>query len=115
MFTIREGKVDAVFEDNLRVEYQLYEDGIIEENCFPPNYLASVEYYRYNAGNMELIEGIYDGFTPFDEEHQHKYYYSDSTSKKRELTEKEYDELSEELTHKYNPKYRPQLHLFKEK
>ncbi len=117
MFTIREGKVDTVFEDNLRVVYQLFEDGIIEEFCFPPNDLASVEYYKYNAGNMELIEGIYGGdeFTPLDDGHQVKYYYSDSSSQKRELTEKEYDELSEDFTHKYNPKYRPQLHLFKEK
>ena len=95
--------------------YNLYEDGVVEFNFYCPPDPWGIEYYKYNAGNMELIEGIYDGFTPFDEEHQHKYYYSDSTSKKRELTEKEYDELSEELTHKYNPKYRPQLHLFKEK
>jgi hypothetical protein len=32
----------------------------------------------------------------------------------RELTEKEYDEMNEELQHKYNrPKF--QLHLFKDK
>ena len=116
MFTIRNGKVDAVFEDNLRVEYQLYEDGIIEENCFPPNNLASVEYYKYNAGKLEFIEGIYYGFTPFDDEHQLKYYYSDTVSQKRELTEKEYDELSDVLKNRYcKQEMQLQLHLFKDK
>ena len=63
---------------------------------------------------MELIEGIhYESEWSGDVFLNHFYYY-DSSLQNRELTEKEYDEMNEELEHKYNlPKF--QLHLFKEK
>ena len=115
MFTIRDGKVDSVFLDYSEREfYNFYEDGVVEFyfNC-PPNPLGN-EYYKYNAGNLELIEGVSGEVGYHDDEWWTQYYYYDSASQKRELTEKEYDDMREELEHKYNkPKFR--LHLFKEK
>ena len=83
---------------------------------YPDDY-NNIEYFKYTAGKQEFIEGIYYNITIFDREkgeYQVDIYYSDSYSKERELTRKEFFEMGEELEHKYNlPKF--QLHLFKEK
>ncbi len=118
MYTIRDGKVDPVFESlSDREWYVLYEDGVFEKHMYYPDDYDNSEYFKYTAGKQEFIEGIYDNITIFDwekGEYQEDIYYSDSSSKERELTEKEYDEMNEELEHKYNlPKF--QLHLFKDK
>ncbi|MBQ5473626.1 MAG: hypothetical protein IIT65_02785 [Lachnospiraceae bacterium] len=118
MYTIRDGKVVPVFESlSDREWYVLYEDGVFEKHMYYPDDYDNSEYFKYTAGKQEFIEGIYDNITIFDwekGEYQEDIYYSDSSSKERELTEKEYDEMNEELEHKYNlPKF--QLHLFKEK
>ena len=54
---------------------------------------------EYNSYD-ELIDG----------EWREVYYYSDSESQKRELSEKEYNEKCDELDHKYNKQEMP-LHL----
>ena len=114
MFTIRDGKVDSVFLDYSEREfYNLYEDGVVEFNFYCPPDPWGIEYYKYNAGNLELIEGVSGEVGYHDDEWWPQYYYYDSALQKRELTEKEYDEMRDELEHKYNkPKY--QLHLFRE-
>ena len=118
MYTIRDGKVVPVFESlSERESYVLYEDGVFEKNIYYPDDYYITEYFKYTAGKQEFIEGIYDNITIFDwekGEYQEDIYYSDSSSKERELTRKERFEMGEELEHKYNlPKF--QLHLFKEK
>lgn len=118
MYTIRDGKVDPVFESlSDREWYVLYEDGVFEKHMYYPDDYDNSEYFKYTAGKQEFIEGIYDNITIFDREkgeYQEDIYYSDSSSKERELTRKEWFEMNEELEHKYNlPKF--QLHLFKEK
>ena len=115
MYTIRDGKVDPVFESySERDCYELCEDGVVKYDFnFPPTPYG-VKYYRYKAGNLELIEGIHHESEWSDDVLQNHFYYYDSSLQNRELTEKEYDEMNEELQHKYNlPKF--QLHLFKEK
>ena len=118
MYTIRDGKVVPVFESlSDREWYVLYEDGVFVKEIYYPDDYYSTEYFKYTAGKQEFIEGIYYNTTIFDREkgeYQEDIYYSDSSSKERELTRKEYFEMGEELQHKYNlPKF--QLHLFKEK
>ena len=118
MYTIRDGKVVPVFESlSERESYVLYEDGVFVKYINYPDDYYSTEYFKYTAGKQEFIEGIYDNITIFDwekGEYQEDIYYSDSSSKERELTRKERFEMGEELEHKYNlPKF--QLHLFKEK
>lgn len=118
MYTIRDGKVVPVFESlSDRESYVLYEDGVFVKYIYYPDDYYSTEYFKYTAGKQEFIEGIYDNITIFDREkgeYQEDIYYSDSSSKERELTRKERFEMGEELQHKYNlPKF--QLHLFKEK
>ncbi len=118
MYTIRDGKVVPVFESlSERESYVLYEDGVFVKYINYPDDYYSTEYFKYTAGKQEFIEGIYDNITIFDwekGEYQEDIYYSDSSSKERELTIKERFEMGEELQHKYNlPKF--QLHLFKEK
>ena len=118
MYTIRDGKVVPVFESlSERESYVLYEDGVFVKYINYPDDYYSTEYFKYTAGKQEFIEGIYDNITIFDwekGEYQEDIYYSDSSSKERELTIKERFEMGEELEHKYNlPKF--QLHLFKEK
>ena len=115
MYTIRDGKVVPVFESEYRYYYQLYEDGVVEYVFnYPPKPYYGVEFYKYNAGNLELMEGINCEFEYADDEFHEHYYYYDNASQKRELTEKEYDEMGETFEHKYNiPKF--QLHLFKDK
>ena len=118
MYTIRDGKVVPVFESlSERESYVLYEDGVFVKDIYYPDDYYSTEYFKYTAGKQEFIEGIYNNVTIFDREngeYQEDIYYSDSSSKERELTRKEYFEMGEELQHKYNlPKF--QLHLFKEK
>lgn len=76
-----------------------------------PHVLNGVEYYRYKAGNLDLIEGVHYEWS--DDVFQNQFYYYDSSLQNRELTEKEYYEMDEELEHKYNrPKF--QLHPFKD-
>ena len=118
MYTIRDGKVVPVFESlSERESYVLYEDGVFVKEIYYPDDYYSTEYFKYTAGKQEFIEGIYYNTTIFDREkgeYQEDIYYSDSSSKERELTIKERFEMGEELEHKYNlPKF--QLHLFKEK
>ena len=118
MYTIRDGKVVPVFESlSERESYVLYEDGVFVKDIYYPDDYYSTEYFKYTAGKQEFIEGIYDNITIFDREkgeYQEDIYYSDSSSKERELTRKERFEMGEELEHKYNlPKF--QLHLFKDK
>lgn len=117
MYTIRDGKVVPVFESlSDREWYVLYEDGVFEKHMYYPDDYDNSEYFKYTAGKQEFIEGIYYNITIFDREkgeYQVDIYYSDSSSKERELTKKEYDEMNEELEHKYNlPKF--QLHPFKD-
>ena len=117
MYTIRDGKVVPVFESlSERESYVLYEDGVFVKYIYYPDDYYSTEYFKYTAGKQEFIEGIYDNITIFDwekGEYQEDIYYSDSSSKERELTGKERFEMGEELEHKYNlPKF--QLHLFKD-
>ena len=118
MYTIRDGKVVPVFESLSEREcYVLYEDGVFVKYMYYPDDYYNTEYFKYSAGKQEFIEGIYDNITIFDREkgeYQEDIYYSDSSSKERELTRKERFEMGEELEHKYNlPKF--QLHLFKDK
>lgn len=76
-----------------------------------PHVLNGVEYYRYKAGNLDLIEGVH--YERSDDVFQNQFYYYDSSLQNRELTEKGYYEMDEELEHKYNrPKF--QLHPFKD-
>ena len=115
MFTIRDGKVDAVFESGLRDGHILYKDGVIEHWFDYPNSPYGVEYLKYNAGNLQLIESAYYAIEQVDGEWREVYYYSDSTSQKHELTEKEYNEKCDELDNKYNNQKMPfQFHLFKD-
>ena len=110
MFTIRDGKVAPVFESGLRDGYILYKDGVIEREFSFANSSGGVEYYNYTAGNLELIESAYYVYELSGAEWREVYYYSDSESQKRELTEKEYNEKCDELDHKYNKQEMP-LHL----
>ena len=115
MFTIRNGNVDSVFESySDRELYNLYEDGVFELYLRVPNNYYGSEYYKYTAGKRKIIEGIYKEICYYpDDEYQIDYWYSDSASRTRDLTEKQYDEMLDELEHKYNrPKF--QLHLFKD-
>ena len=121
MYTIKEGKIVPVFESEYREYYQLCEDGVVAYYFNFPPMPFGVEYYKYNAGNLEFMEGIHYEFEFADDEFHDHYCYSDNapyvpytvSQNNREITEKEYDKLSEELEHKYNkPKF--QLHLFKE-
>jgi len=115
MYTIRDDKVVPVFESySERDFYELCEDGVVKYVFNHPPMPHGVEYYRCKAGNLDLIEGIHYEFEWSDDVLQNHFYYYDSSLQNRELTEKEYDEMNEELQHKYNlPKF--QLHLFKEK
>ena len=115
MYTIRDDKVVPVFESySERDFYELCEDGVVKYVFNHPPMPHGVEYYRCKAGNLDLIEGIHYEFEWSDDVLQNHFYYYDSSLQNRELTEKEYDEMNEELEHKYNlPKF--QLHLFKEK
>jgi hypothetical protein len=114
MYTIRDGKVDPVFESySERDFYELCEDGVVKYVFNHPPMPHGVEYYRCKAGNLDLIEGIHYEFEWSDDVIQNHFYYYDSSLQNRELTEKEYDEMNEELQHKYNrPKF--QLHPFKD-
>ena len=114
MFTIRNGKVCPVFQSySDRELYNLYEDGVFEAYLREPNVYYSSEYFKYTAGKLEFIEGIYQEVGYSDGGVQVNYYYTDSASKKHELNEKEYHDMGETLKNKYNrPKI--QLHLFKE-
>lgn len=115
MFTIRNGKVDSVFESYSDREcFDLYKDGVYRFYQRDPNHYYSSEYYKYTAGKREFIEGIYNSivYSP-DDEYQIDYWYSDSASQTSDLTEEQYYEMLDELEHKYNrPKF--QLHLFKD-
>ena len=112
MFTIRDGKVDVVFESDYRRSFELYEDGIILDDFGMPNSTYSLKCYKYSAGGTEFIEGV--EWEPVFEEHRCQYYYIDSSLQEREISEEEGREFYEELLHRYNkPKF--QLHLFKEK
>ncbi len=113
MYTIRDDKVVPVFESySERDFYGLCEDGVVKYVFNYPHMLHGVEYYRCKAGNLDLIEGIHYEWS--DDVFQNQFYYYDSSLQNRELTEKEYYEMHEELEHKYNrPKF--QLHLFKDK
>lgn len=115
MYTIRDDKVVPVFESySERDFYELCEDGVVKYVFNHPPMPHGVEYYRCKAGNLNLIEGIHYEFEWSDDVFLNHFYYYDSSLQNRELTEKEYDEMNEELQHKYNlPKF--QLHLFKEK
>ena len=115
MYTIRDGKVVPVFESYSEREcYELCEDGVVKYDFNFPPMPHGVKYYRYKAGNLELIEGIHYESEWSDDVFLNHFYYYDSSLQNRELTEKEYDEMNEELEHKYNlPKF--QLHLFKDK
>ena len=114
MYTIRDGKVDPVFESYSEREcYELCEDGVVKYDFNFPPMPYGVKYYRYKAGNLELIEGIHYESEWSDDVFLNHFYYYDSSLQNRELTEKEYDEMNEELEHKYNlPKF--QLHPFKD-
>ena len=120
MYTIKDDKVVPIFESEYREYYQLCENGVVAYYFNFPPMPFGVEYYKYNAGNLEFMEGIhYESEFADDEFHEHYYYsdsasyFSDTFSYNRELTEKEYYEMYDELKQKYNkPKY--QLHLFKE-
>ena len=112
MFTIRDGKVESVFECGYRENFELYEDGIILDDFGMPNSTYSLKCYKYSAGGTEFIEGV--EWEPVFEEHRCQYYYIDSSLQEREISEEEGREFYEELLHRYNkPKF--QLHLFKEK
>ena len=112
MFTIRDGKVDVVFESDYRRSFELYEDGIILDDFGMQNSTYSLKCYKYSAGGTEFIEGV--EWEPVFEEHRCQYYYIDSSLQEREISEEEGREFYEELLHRYNkPKF--QLHLFKEK
>ncbi|MBR4341312.1 MAG: hypothetical protein IKP88_01145 [Lachnospiraceae bacterium] len=111
MFTIRDGKVDVVFESDYRRSFELYEDGIILDDWGIPNSFYSLNCYKYSAGGMEFIEGV--NATPVFSEGRCQCYYYDSSLQEREISDDEYSEFYEELLHRYNkPKF--QLHLFKE-
>ena len=113
MYTLKDGKVVPVFESEYYAYYQLYEDGMIDFHFGDSTRYCCVEHFKYTAGRMELNEGIYGEVQDTDGKYGFHYYYSDSALQKREMTEKEYDDLRDELEHKYNkPKY--QLHLFRE-
>ena len=114
MFTIRDGKVAPVFESGLRDGYILYKDGVIEREFSFANSSGDVEYYNYTARNLELIESAYYVNELIDGEWREVYYYSDSTSQKHEITEKEYNEKCDELNNKYKEKMQFQFHLFKD-
>lgn len=112
MYTIRDDKVVPVFESYSESNfYGLCEDGVVKYVFNQPHVLHGVEYYRCKAGNLDLIEGIHYEWS--DDVFQNQFYYYDSSLQNRELTEKEYYEMDEELEHKYNrPKF--QLHPFKD-
>ena len=114
MFTLRDGKVDSIFVSySDRESGDLYEDGVVSFYLSVPNHYYSSEYFKFVAGKLELIKGIYCEITFSGDEYQINYNYADSSSQKRELTEKEYEEMLKEFEHKYNlPKF--QLHSFKD-
>ncbi|MBO4457701.1 MAG: hypothetical protein J5802_08275 [Butyrivibrio sp.] len=113
MYTLKDGKVVPVFESEYYAYYQLYEDGMIDLHFSDSTRYCCVEHFKYTAGRMELKEGIYREGQDTDGKYGFHYYYSDSALQKREMTEKEYDDLRDELDHKYN-KQKFKLHLFKE-
>ena len=116
MFTLRKGVVYTVFERNERDCYTIYAEGIIEHSFVYPNSSYGAEYFKYNAGNLEAIESAYCEVSFRDDEWGEVYYYSDSASQERELTEKEYHELSDVLKNRYcKQEMQLQLHLFKDK
>ena len=116
MFTLRKGVAYTVFERNERDCYKIYAEGIIEHSFVYPNSSYGAEYFKYNAGNLEAIESAYCEVSFRDDEWGEVYYYSDSASQERELTEKEYHEMRDALINRYcKQEMQLQLHLFKDK
>lgn len=115
LFTLQNGQPYPVIFKGERDEYQLCENNIIKEEYYYATPSEGVNYYKYEKGKLELIEGI-DGEYDFDKR-EFQYYYIDDDSENdsgRELTEKEDDDIREEFEARYK-KRKIQVHLFKEK
>ncbi|WP_026513372.1 hypothetical protein [Butyrivibrio sp. LB2008] len=112
LFTIRNRKLLHVFKGGCRYRYYLCENGIIENEAASGSSMDQ-SFYRYNNGELKFIEHIFDE-PDYPDVNRHCYYYENKDCIARELTEKEYDEMRDELEHKYN-KPTLQFHLFKEK
>ncbi len=112
LFTIRNRKLLHVFKGGCRSRYYLCENGIIENEAANGSSMDQA-FYRYNNGELKFIEHIFNE-PDYPDADRHCYYYVNKDCIARELTEKEYHDMRDELEHKYN---RPKLQLnpFKEK
>lgn len=59
LFTIRDGKLLHVFEGWCRNRYYICGDGVIANHGSGGAATGDLMFYRYNKGEMELIEGVY--------------------------------------------------------
>lgn len=102
MYTIQEGSLEIVAEETEREWCQLCENGIIKYKYSYPSIGYGTDYYKYENGNLELIESMYS--EAVIEEHRNRYCYADKDTKEdaaRELTKEEHDKIWEELELRY--------------